>query len=488
MPSLYVFITEGLDAAWTFALTETALQQLQFGRDVIFTYGLLGYLASGSVVSENVLFVAIFKFGIHVVLIFVLVLQYLAYKTTINRFLWAISSIFLFHVLFSIDYKVLFLYLILLSWSIFPCFNLSHLKDCKTTKIDLQTVPWLRLYSFFLGGLAGFLALVKFTLGVATVGALFLVQVGRAISTAKTSSPSEANRSLFALGDSIVGAASIAFVFVAPNPLTHAIQLLLYGAIAGMVAAAWEKWRFPQNPNRNTLRAIATRAYGIYSLGLLATVFLFDGVLLDFVRGSLEMSSGYSGAMSYIRSPLEVAVALLEAALVASLMWKRRSWQRLGWYLALAFVLWIVFKHGFVRQDAHVLLYFFFVPFLTSLVCIDEVREERRVRLRKPNVKSWGLIVRSIAIAITLLYAIKPDVLGQAGLQPWPFWQAFTPKSIQNQVYLFDLDRVVSILEHGNQYHFERLKLPDDVREHLGTDPVDIVPWELTLAPANDLN
>ncbi|MDC0835658.1 hypothetical protein POG22_22080 [Geitlerinema sp. CS-897] len=472
LPSPYIFITSGLDASWSFALTETVLKGLQFGRDVIFTYGPLGYLAAGSIVPENVLTAVTFKIGVHIALVFAVVICVFQYKNNLDRVLWIVSSLFLFHAAFSIDYKALFLYLILLLWSVRPPFQAS-----KRSTIS-------RGYSLFLGIVAGFLALIKFTLGVATVGALFLVQFFRAVSIAKTQTLSERNRAILAVWDSVVGATSTAFVFVAVNPPDNAVRLLLYGAIAVVVSGVVQKVRQTDRDRlfdkRFDLFRASSLAYGIYSILLLATVLVFDRSLLDFVRGSLEVSSGYSSAMSYISSPLELGLAPIEATLVASVMGQRCDWRRSGFYLGLAFVLWIAFKHGFVRQDAHVLLYFFCVPFIASLVCAGRSNVSRQ--------SSWGRVVSAIAIAVAVLYVAKPDVLGQVGLRPWPFWQSFTPKYVHNQIFSFNVDRVASVLEDANQWNFERLKLPAKVREHLGNKTVDIVPWELTLAPANGLN
>lgn len=89
-----------------------------------------------------------------------------------------------------------------------------------------------------------------------------------------------------------------------------------------------------------------------------------------FVRNSLEISSGYVDAMS-VSSGLKIellqflGIAAILFLLVAEASWRRWRWQSALPLVALSGVLYVLFKHGFVRHDQHSIIAALGLVFLT---------------------------------------------------------------------------------------------------------------------------
>jgi hypothetical protein len=87
-----------------------------------------------------------------------------------------------------------------------------------------------------------------------------------------------------------------------------------------------------------------------------------------YVKGILELASGYNDAMAYDESLLwfvtGVAVAAGGAPAVIAALWPGRDWGRLPllcFFLGFGFMKW---KHGYVRADGHIFIFFFFMAVL----------------------------------------------------------------------------------------------------------------------------
>ena len=95
--------------------------------------------------------------------------------------------------------------------------------------------------------------------------------------------------------------------------------------------------------------------------------------VLNYLRGSAEIIGGYSAAMSLVGSNKGLVSALEAAAvLVVLLGLLAASAPRLArfYVLLLAIPLFVSFKHGFVRQDVHVINFFCFVALALALVSL----------------------------------------------------------------------------------------------------------------------
>lgn len=156
--------------------------------------------------------------------------------------------------------------------------------------------------------------------------------------------------------------------------------------------------------------------------------------IATYLKSSLEISGAYSFAMSIpgtkfaLLAALE-ALVLLVLALAFLAAHDRRIARFLG--LILAGPLFVSFKHGFVRQDLHVSIFFGFVAVALSLVVIVTPLAERRALARsavglilfailfQDNVASiaGGLVLRSVTgveAASLVRHAIRFGHLRQA--------------------------------------------------------------------------
>ena len=145
--------------------------------------------------------------------------------------------------------------------------------------------------------------------------------------------------------------------------------LLIGGAIAGfLIDRAWcqcgKIWR--------ELALAAAVPLGVAAAlcwMLLPSLHAF----FEYVRGSMDIAAGYSAAMSFAGDPIEfggVAEALLGFA--AFLFFGTKVNRRAAWSLAalLSAPLLMSIKHGYVRQDFHVLNFFTFAGLALALATL----------------------------------------------------------------------------------------------------------------------
>ena len=62
-----ILINNGLDNSWVYFINKAVYTNFKFGRDIIFTYGHLGYLINPLNIGDNILFSFIFKFVVYVI-------------------------------------------------------------------------------------------------------------------------------------------------------------------------------------------------------------------------------------------------------------------------------------------------------------------------------------------------------------------------------------------------------------------------------------
>jgi hypothetical protein len=141
------------------------------------------------------------------------------------------------------------------------------------------------------------------------------------------------------------------------------------------------------------------------------------------VRSSVDLISGYSTAMSYPPAPYDWdqylarivagAMVVIVAGMIALVA---RKDPRTGLFLALlaALPLAASFKHGFVRQDNHILNFFCFAMLVLGLVALESHFE---------GVHRWimaGVLLASLLIWAA--YSVPPDVpenlTASAGVRP----------------------------------------------------------------------
>ena len=117
--------------------------------------------------------------------------------------------------------------------------------------------------------------------------------------------------------------------------------------------------------------------------------------LVSYVRGSLEVVSGYTAGMSGAGPRIELVFAAIAAAVLAAVVWLQAATdRRLARFFALLLAgpTLVSLKHGFVRQDDHVISYFCFVALALGLVSLTVVLRERRVGWMVAMLGIFGII------------------------------------------------------------------------------------------------
>lgn len=160
---------------------------------------------------------------------------------------------------------------------------------------------------------------------------------------------------------------------------------------------------------------------------LLATFFLVAGQRLTtfpaYVITSLQIASGYTGAMQKPGNPDEITRFLGAAAGVALLVglaeWRADSWRRRDWsgtvlLTGFAVVVFLTFKAGFVRHDIHTLIAW------STLAAAAPICAGRQ--LRAANDRRWSLAM--LALCVFIAAATVTTREQQTGQPFWPFVNA----------------------------------------------------------------
>ncbi|MFO8038346.1 MAG: hypothetical protein R6U67_02740 [Sodalinema sp.] len=461
-PALHFIIFPGVDS-WTYALSYLPQKEFSFGQDVIYTYGPFGYLASGSLLPENYQQVAWFKAIIHSLFLGLAAIQFWKIQSVRGRVFWVFSILCAYHSLIALDYLLVLGYLLVLSWS-------PSLRDRKGLAIAV-----------LLGGWAGFSALVKFTAGVMTFGALLMYWLGHLYQRYRSQPRRQGlQEAIVVLLTATASAMAVAFVGLHGDVGLGLVRLLPSAAIA--VLWGWTTQRYLKGNRRwSAFRPSLgwMSSLAVFGLTLLVRVLMTERPsLLRFVLGSLQVSSGYSSAMSVIGPSVELGLAIALVVILLTLFYRCATRQSLGLFLALTFTLWVVLKHGFVRQDAHVFMFFFVTPFLLSLAV--------QPRPRHPTRRLSGVIML-LMVVVTGVYWQFPGLFGHAKIG-WNLSLIPQPKLVLNRVVHFDFSQVFAEVQAANQQTLLPFTLGDDVRTNIDEKTVDVIPWDIALMPANDLN
>lgn len=497
LPSLilfiYVFIASlplpspiqmGLDPSWAYAISQAAQKQLIFGKEIIFTYGPLAYLISGATLHENFFQIIIFRWFVYLLLFIVTILRIVTLKSLIQQILIGLSIIFSLFigtpyigVGMSTDYQILFIFLVILSFDNF-----------------IKKHP--RLLFLLLGAVSGFCALTKLTLGIYTFGLVNLFLLVNIYQSFRNKSKIELVNYVFAIINSGLAFISITLIFLAPDQFLLSlnkimINLLIAGGMGvsvGLVQKLIKKKSESKgkivaklcNIFRNNLLLPWLVFYVIYCLLLVHTIFFSESPsLIDYLKNSLEISSGYSSAMSIFGFTkfnffkIQLAIAISDFFLIIWLMFLITKEGYLNLSLSLFFVIFLSFKHGFVRQDGHVVVFAIVVPLVTSLLIL------RISKFRHQKISYYFFAYILIASLLISFPYISPR--NQA--------KTLMPKqAINNLSYLFDINNLRLTIDKETRGNLADVQLPDNVKNLVNGKTIDIIPWEISLVPANQLN
>ncbi len=286
--------------------------------------------------------------------------------------------------------------------------------------------------------------------GVAAIGALALVAAAARVP-----------RTTLAAGLAIGVIALIGIL----SKYTLGVDALAAGSTAWAVdAVRGPGWR------RRTALVAAAACWLPTALGLLVAFGFSPRALAAYLRGAAEISAGFSSAMAIPGPAVQVAVALVVGAAIAgACAWLVREGGA-GVAAAAAVLLFLSWKHGFVRQDGHVIYYFVAAPAIAAIVAIT---------LR-------GRASRAFALATTAL------ALGGFGWARFQVWQ--TPPSLIERAWVvrgFEFLRDPVGTEAQAQAAVPASLAPDqlpaDLAAQLRAAGTDVLPWETAIVEANGL-
>jgi hypothetical protein len=215
---------------------------------------------------------------------------------------------------------------------------------------------------------------------------------------------------------------------------------------------------------------------GVFAAGCWCTLPSWDA-FVTYMKASVSLAANYSIAMSTSGSPLHwiaaaevivlIALALLEAA--------RSSRQLAAFSSALvAIPLFFALKHGFVREDVHILNFFGFASLALALIVLGTPLAERSLRI-------LVLIVLGVAtISMAVLCAWKdPEGLQEVtGIRSALFtWRALS----FNQVPSALRSRSMSNFQPGD-------RLDPAIRQIIGDSPVATLSISCSYAALDGLN
>ncbi|OLC49509.1 MAG: hypothetical protein AUH82_00365 [Chloroflexi bacterium 13_1_40CM_4_65_13] len=195
------------------------------------------------------------------------------------------------------------------------------------------------------------------------------------------------------------------------------------------------------------------------------------------LRASYEIAGGYSVALSYDPGWTDqrkgVAICAVYLICLAAL-WRLRHRAALPLAL-LAGPLFLVFKAGFVREDAHVMSFFGFATAALAIPLLMGTSTRERMVTVAALILVVGLGIRAARYRSYLSAASFAQVasgrLGILGLE----------KALHNRTTRQELD-AITVASIGPD------RLPDDVRRAIGAGTVLITPWELVHCLASELN
>jgi hypothetical protein len=227
-------------------------------------------------------------------------------------------------------------------------------------------------------------------------------------------------------------------------------------------------------------RAVRLLAIGLVSAPLLlAALFLVSGAPLSalptYIRSGLEISSGYSAAMSLVGvpAPILVAVAMLAgfAALAAVLYFKRDR----AYPIAVAAMapLFLEFKHSFVRQDAgHVELFCIFAPLVLGAVLLFA------------NIRS----LRDLRAILALALIAGPWLWFERG--HYYHWKpSRSPRaSVAYMKQIASFSAFKAMLRAKSDYALIPGRLDTQLLSRIGGRSIAMFPWEQFIAAVNPIN
>lgn len=198
--------------------------------------------------------------------------------------------------------------------------------------------------------------------------------------------------------------------------------------------------------------------------------------LWAYITGMLQVSGGYSTAMSFAGLPKSAGLqlALLAALMVgfaALAIW--RKWLALEAAACILLAFCFAMKHSVIRTDGHITFVFALSVILMGLLSMC-------CRYTKAALLTGGLAFASVAI----LSATEMDPTW--GITKPLYW-SLAPH-VNEFTDMFHWDKTIAAASAQAEANLRSDQLPDSFIRRIGQAPVVLFPNELAYAPANQLN
>jgi hypothetical protein len=242
--------------------------------------------------------------------------------------------------------------------------------------------------------------------------------------------------------------------------------LLVLGALVLLPAGLWALDR---------RKAVKSAAALLFAPAAFATGYLLYYPSLPalgrYLRASFEVASGYSTAMSAPSLwPVmgRALIVLLSWLMLTAVLYRKRD---RAFPLALAFLapLFLIFKHSFVCEPGHVVLFFAFAPLLWGIVLMFTQITRRNILDLAPP-----LFLCVAVWCVTIAPAVVQNRFGLARIHS--ISNLFTPSDLRAH------------LNADSQKALAADRLPAGLLARLSSEPVAIFPYECAYAAANPLN
>lgn len=447
----------GPDPSWMVALGEALRDRFVFGRDIIYTYGPLGYLEVPGVVPHTYAAKTLFALAIASASAFLVLLRARPEGNLWQRGAFVLGALIVFpytNALYYVgegDYQI-FMLLILLF-----------------THPALSRVKPARLIGLLLGFLAGFVSLIKFSLfvSVLVVGAgVFAARILEHRRLPELRGADIEAASLYVLGFALSSAGIYYWITCG---LCYETGLAAVGATVALcwVARSREK-------NRLLVNVLPLWVYVLIA-SLCSVVVVASSPYREFLYYSLQIAAGYSSAVSRETHTNALWMGLLFLALGTLLAIQERAALGAARLFGIVAVLAVAFKQAFVRQDpTHTIPYFLIVSFVGCILLLSATQ-------RRSSIYAAFLVALSLPVLpaftnygpVDIRNVIFPEAVGD-GLRA-----AFQTVAGWRQNY-------ESLAANGRVW-LEPDVLGPTVRRKLGTEPVDLVGTETSIVFANDL-
>lgn len=238
-----------------------------------------------------------------------------------------------------------------------------------------------------------------------------------------------------------------------------------------------------RSPRRGLYRAGVAfpAAFAGFLIGWLGSGNSLGGLRAYLVTG-LQISSGYSSAMSSFEGTwvLEISSLILWFALIALWAFLRPTPRSALILTALAFPLFMAWKHSIVRQDEHVAILARFGFFVVAILATESLPAWRwRVTL---PVSVLLLIPLAVPLSTTAKRTLSSVTADEMTNSPLAF------RGLKNLVRLSHLSLYRQGVAQQSRSGIAPHALPESMKRMLANDTVDVYPWDVSYVTANHLN